>query len=585
MSQSGLNEIRMILDVVRRRKRLLIITIFCCMLLSLLPVFLLPSVYQSTAIILVESQEIPQDLVRSTVTGYVEERLQSISQITLNRANLLSMVEQHGLYTDERQRITTEEIVEKMRSDITMTPIKADVIGAGGRPTSATIAFSLSYRNKSPRKALNTTNSLVSLFLEENYRSREARATTTYDFLQKQNTELSNKINEIEAEIARFKEVHLTELPEMVTLNLQTMERTQKEIESKREYIRNLTDRKIYLEGQLATLSPTRPYAGADGRPVLHPAEELKVLRNQYISMRATRSDKHPDIIAIKQKIAALESYVGDNETAIADLAIAKVNQESKLAGLLGQYTSNHPEVQAAQQELAAISTMLEDAKNSRGKGKSDNIVADNPAYITVETQLKSVALEIDNEKRNMLELEKKYDDYQKRVEMSPQVEQDYRRLERDLLVTQAQYQENMSKLMAAGEAKILEEERAGERLTLIDPPIMPESPVSPNRILILGVGLVLSLAIGGGAVAGREILDSAIHGSYHVTNITKLPILVSIPYYATKQEKSKRSRQRKYIIFIGILLSVAMVMLCHFVFMPLDILFYTTINNLQKYF
>lgn len=585
MSQSNFNEVRLILDTIFRRKRLLIITIFCGFMLTLLPVFMLPPIYQSSATILIESQEIPQELVRSTVTGYIEERLQSISQIALNRTNMLSMIEQYDLYTKERQRLTTEEIVSRMRKDIVMTPIQADVIGASGRPVSATIAFSLSYKSKQPRKALNTTNALVSLFLEENYKNREARALTTYGFLEKQNQELSKKINEIEEEIARFKEIHLTALPEMITLNLQNLERTQREFESKREFIRNLADRKIYLEGQLATLSPTRPYVGADGRPVLHPAEELKVLRSQYISLRATRSEKHPDIIALKQKIAVLEQYTGDNSGTIADLEKAKTEQLGKLAGLKGKYTENHPEVIATQNELEAIETLLSEArKNNRG-GQASSVVPDNPAYITIDTQLKSVMLEIDNEKKNLIELGKKYDDYQRRIELTPQVEQDYRKLQRDLTITQAQYQENMAKLMMAGEAKVLEEERAGERLTLIDPPILPESPVSPNRFLILVIGGVLSLGAGGGAVALREILDGTVHGRYQINNITRLPVLVGIPYYATKQERGRRSFQRKIIVAGGVAILLGMILLCHFAFMPLDILFYTIQNKIKLYF
>lgn len=585
MSQANFNEIRLVLDVMRRRKRLLVITIFCGFMLSLLPAFLLPSIYQSTATILIESQEIPQELVRSTVTGYIEERLQSISQIALNRANLVSMIERFNLYANDRQRLTTEELVNRMRKDISMVPIQADVIGAGGRQVSATIAFSLSYKSKQPRQALNTTNALVSLFLEENYKNREARALTTYGFLEKQNQDLSKKINEIEEEIARFKEQHLTALPEMITLNIQNLERTQREIESKRELIRNLNDRKLYLEGQLATLTPTRPYVGADGRPVLHPTEELKVLRSQYISLLATRSEKHPDIIALKNKITALEQYTGDNTSTIQDLEKSRSEKLAKLVSLRGKYTENHPEVKSAEKELAAVDSILATAKQNADNSKTATVVADNPAYVTVDTQLKSVTLEITNEKNNLVELERKYEDYQKRVELSPQVEQDYRKLQRDLTITQAQYQENMAKLMVAGEAKALEQERAGERLTLIDPPILPESPVSPNRLLILMLGGVLSIGAGGGAIAIREIIDGSVHGRYQLNNLTKLPILVAIPYYATKQEKSRRSFQRKIIICAGIVILLGMALLCHFMFMPLDILLYTIQNKLKLLF
>lgn len=586
MSQSNFNEVRLIFDIIRRRKRLLVIVIFCGIMLTLLPVFLLKPVYKSTATILIESQEIPKEFVRSTVTGYIEERLQSITQIALNRANLLGMVEQFNLYNDRRASLTNEELVELMRKDIEMTPIQADVMGTGGMPVSATIAFSLSYKSKTPRNALNTTNALVSLFLEENYKNRESRAMTTFGFLEKQTQDLSQKISVIEEDIARFKELHLTALPEMVTLNLQNLERTQREIESKRTQLRNLNDRKIYLEGQLATLSPTRPYAGNDGRVVLKPAEELKVLRTQYISLRATRSEKHPDIISLKQKISALEAHVGDNETAIEDLVKLRTTQEAKIAALRGQYTDNHPEVQAAENELTAVNALIDDARRNKGnKTLSDEVAPDNPAYITIEAQLKSAILEIESEKRDIDDLEQKYSDYQKRVELSPQVEQDYRKLQRDLAITQAQYQESMAKLMAAREAKILEEERAGERLTLVDPPMLPESPISPNRILILFIGCILSVAAGGGSVALLEIMDGKIHGLFHLPTITKVPVLVSIPYYATKQEKRKRTLQRKIILISGLVILIGMIIFCHFVFMPLDVLFYTIQNKLKLYF
>ena len=123
---------------------------FC---LSILVAFLLPAVYQSSATILIEAQEIPQDLVRSTVTGYVEERLQTITQLVLSRSRLLEIMGQFGLYEDLKNRYATEEIVEKMREDIQLEPIQAEVINPrSGRPGSATIAFILTYEGEDPTK-------------------------------------------------------------------------------------------------------------------------------------------------------------------------------------------------------------------------------------------------------------------------------------------------------------------------------------------------------------------------------------------------------------------------------------------------
>src|SRR5690554_4282129 len=81
--------------------------------LSLATALLLPPTYRSTATILIEEQEIPPDLVRSTITSYAAERLQMISQRVMTRSHLLAIVQKFDLYAKERQKETTDEIVER----------------------------------------------------------------------------------------------------------------------------------------------------------------------------------------------------------------------------------------------------------------------------------------------------------------------------------------------------------------------------------------------------------------------------------------------------------------------------------------
>ncbi len=171
-------------DVIKRRKFQIIIPAVLVFCLSLVIAFVLPPVFKSSATILIEAQEIPQDIVRTTVTGYVEERLQMITHIVMSRSRLLGIIGRFVLYEDLKDRYTTEEIVEKMREDIRMEPIQAEVINPqSGRPGSATIAFTLSYEGKDPRKVAQVANVLTSLYLEENLKNREEKARTTFEFL------------------------------------------------------------------------------------------------------------------------------------------------------------------------------------------------------------------------------------------------------------------------------------------------------------------------------------------------------------------------------------------------------------------
>ncbi len=89
---------------------------------------------------------------------------------------------------------------------------------------------------------------------------------------------------------------------------------------------------------------------------------------------------------------------------------------------------------------------------------------------------------------------------------MSPQVEKEYRELARDYQNSQAKYQELRAKQMEAQVAQNLEADRKGERFTLIEPPMPPEEPVSPNRLLIWLIGIVMSVGLAVGCVALLEV-------------------------------------------------------------------------------
>jgi uncharacterized protein involved in exopolysaccharide biosynthesis len=133
--------------------------------ITILVAFLLPPTFRSTAIILIEQQEIPQDLVRSVITSFADQRIQVISQRVMTTQNLLALIERYDLYPDKRQRVPREELLQTMREDIGLKMISADVIDPrSGRPTQATIAFAVSYQSRSPDLALKVANDLTSLY-------------------------------------------------------------------------------------------------------------------------------------------------------------------------------------------------------------------------------------------------------------------------------------------------------------------------------------------------------------------------------------------------------------------------------------
>src|SRR5260370_34194270 len=116
-----------------------------------------------------EQQEIPQDLVRSVITSFADQRVQVISQRVMTTQNLLSLVDRYNLYPDIRRTQPREVLLVKLRSDIGMRMISADVIDTpSGRPAQASLALSVSYQSRSPDLALKVAKELTSLYLSEN---------------------------------------------------------------------------------------------------------------------------------------------------------------------------------------------------------------------------------------------------------------------------------------------------------------------------------------------------------------------------------------------------------------------------------
>src|ERR1700722_6923767 len=164
----------------------------------LLAVFL-PPTYRSTATILIEQQEIPQDLVRSAISSFADQRIQAISQRVMTTQNLLSLIDRYHLYPDLRLTRPREVLMQRMRDDIGMKMISADVIDPrSGHPTQATIAFSVSYQSQSPELALKVANDLTSLYLNENLTSRTHLAEQTTAFFGEEAARQQTRIVELD---------------------------------------------------------------------------------------------------------------------------------------------------------------------------------------------------------------------------------------------------------------------------------------------------------------------------------------------------------------------------------------------------
>lgn len=578
-------EIAYYIDVLRRRKYQFIIPAGVLFSIICVLAFVLAPVYKSTATILIEDQDIPQDLVQTTVTGFVEERLQSISQVVLSHGNLLNIIKEFELYPELIGKYTTEEIITKMREDIQLEPITAEVTNQySGRPASATVAFTLSYEGRKPQKVAQVANVLTSLYLKENLKEREEKAKSTFEFLELQLAELRSEILELESQIAAFKEGHVNELPELLVHNMNSMEKLQREMDKVQEQIASLKNRKVYLEGQRASIDPHLKIVSNDGTRFSTAKEDLEKLRREYIALTSRYSEKHPEVLAMKRQLESLELEVDAVQS--YDLVKRELRKrEQELEVLLKRYSNKHPDVVSLKREVDALNERLGEVSLEDGMFESTMELPDNPGYIQIETQIASTELEIAETERVYADLRNQYRKYQQRVVNTPQVEQEYKILLRDYENAQLKYQDINSRLLAAREAKGLEQSQLAERFTLIDPPIVPEKPIRPNRLALILVGFVLSTGFGIGIGVFLEFMDRSIRRPEELSEIVKLPVLAVVPYWETEAEARSIVRKKWTVTLSLLIFMVVAVAGVHFFYMPLDVILVKIIRKLALNF
>ena len=184
-----------------RRRWYILLPVFACWAIAWVGSWLVPSTYQSDALILVEQQKVPEHYVVPNVTVSLQDRIQSMTQQILSRTRLQATINRFHLYGTRRRWDVTqaEDPVEQMRKDI-----KIELVEAPGQPGQLT-AFKIRYSTGTPQLAQQVNSELTSLFIDENLKAQEQLSESTTAFLESQLAEARVKLEEQEAKVRAFK--------------------------------------------------------------------------------------------------------------------------------------------------------------------------------------------------------------------------------------------------------------------------------------------------------------------------------------------------------------------------------------------
>jgi protein tyrosine kinase modulator len=568
------------LAAVLRRKLRLIIPAVLVVAISAVIAVSVPPVYQSTGTVLIEEPEVPREFIRSTITSFAAERLQVIQQRVMTTQNLISIINKFNLFADERKRKPISEIAGGFRDRISMDLVSAEVGDPrSGRSGKAVIAFNVSFEDGNRRVAQQVANELVSLYLNENLRIRREKAAETTGFLAEEANRLGKQVSELEAKMADFKQRNSGMLPEQLGLNLGALNRVQTQMSDADRQLQALQEHKIVLQGQLTQLDPQGTRV-IDGQTVLSSPERLKALQTKLISMRGVYGPKHPDVLKMEREVEVLkkETGGGDNTDALKH-QLQELNE--RLTVERKRYGDKHPDVVKLERQVDSLKGAIKAGGKSSGKTPYSP-EPDNPSYIMVQSQIKTVNSQIEAVTKEREELKKSLANYEQRVQKIPENEREYLTLRRDYDNAYSKYREVKSKQLEAQLAEALETERKGERFSLIEPPQLPLVPIRPNRIAILFIGFIFAGAAGVGNVFLAEALDESVYGARGLAAVVGQAPLVVVPVIGEKETgKNRRWLWISLAVLGGVVSIVAAIFAYHIFISPLDVWWFSTLRKI----
>lgn len=475
------------LDILRRRKWLILGIFLSCVAVALVLCEVLPKTYRSTTTVLLESQKIPASVVTSGVEGTADSRLNAIQQIVMSRTLLSRVAEQFELITPQMSSFERERVVQSMRQQAKVTKMRL----GHARGVDTTEGFTLSFDHKDPMVAMKVTETLATQFIEQDLKLREQMLEGTSGFLEQELRAAEAKLEEQERAVSDFRTKYMGELPQQMEANLRSLDRLQSDVNASRENLQAALNRVAVLDQQIneASAAPAQganqsvsSSQGRGGDPLI---TRLAELERTLTTLSAEYRETYPDIVQTRQEIEAVKEQ----------LAL--------------KYGVSKNEVEPGSAKL--IDPILRDLMRQRDEARKGSEVL----------------------KERLRWLQEQVKQYEGRVERTPAREQELSILVRDYDNMQKNYQSLLDKMLNARLAENLEKKQKGERFRVLDPANLPVTPESPNRLFIVLGGLIVGCGLGGGTAFALELMRPAFRRVEQVEGLLGAPILAGIPSFS----------------------------------------------------
>lgn len=466
------------LNIAWRRKWLMLVPLVIGLGVSAGMVGRLPKVYLASTTILVTPQQVPSDLVRTTVTTQVTDSISSLTVQVLSRTYLEKVVREFGYVNDTATDQEIEVACRRLARNVDVHYDRREVTW-----------FKILVEDGDPQRAAGVANRLAELFTEQNSQRRTEEATDTLREVERWLAEKKTFLDKKESAVAEFKRLYPWELAESMAANLRLLETRNAQLIGHNTEIRSLEDR-------------------------------LGELRLQVQSQEALDAMTDPDKVT---------------DPALRQLLLL----ETELADLLVRYTESNPAVKRKRAEIdahVARHPSLTQVESEEGEDTRVSL-----GLLGIQSEIVKIENEIEREKESRKRTQTSINELTRRIDNMPKRQAELLALTRDLGSIQADYNELLKKRENARRAEEMEAARRGEQFRVQDVAQTPRVPYKPRTQMILIYGALAGLGLGLSVVAGLELLDQTIRSEAQFqATFPEVKLLISMPHITETVNEGK---------------------------------------------
>jgi len=482
----------------RRSLLILCLAVALCALSLVVTLFLTPR-YTSRSLVQVAPQVLPQGYVKPIVTEKLADRVATLEERVLTRARLLPMVERLNLVRGG----SPDSVLDQVRSSIFISPAEPGANPSAAPNKKKTLdhdnvpGFYVLFTWDHAKQAQQICAEITSMLLDENLKVREQVGQNTTEFLGRQLAQAKQDLDALDSQLADFKRLHLGRLPGDVENNLRILAGLESQLDASTQTLGRAQQEKSFAESLLSQeVAVWKSTQEAPNLPSLR--EQLVTLQNQVITLQSRYTDEHPDVVKARNDITEIERQLRKTKAEAGD---------------------------------------SQSSPDSR-------VRMEPPEILRLREKIQQEDIAIDRATTEQDRLKDQISTYQGRLALSPDVEEQYKKLTRDSETAHAIYANLLTNEKAAEVQTAMEREQQGEQLKLLEAASLPDAPSFPVRWKFGLGGFFGGLAMGVGLVLLQVMMDQSLRNEEDVENLLSLPTLAFVSY-ANGADSSQQGRTR----------------------------------------